>query len=112
MTVKEIIEMKKGTYNLIELYVGDHFHTDACDSYNPEQGNGFCDAGREDTLNSYCLDYEVKDYGVMNCEEYNRTILANCGMKAENDFGWNEDTRVLCILFDRKEIATGEERGL
>ena len=38
MTVKETIEMYKGQYDLVEIYVGDGLNTDSCDYYDPEQG--------------------------------------------------------------------------
>lgn len=95
MTVKETIEKYKGKYDFVEIYVGDHFHTDACDSYEP---------------NSYCMDYKAESYELMNCEEYNNSILANTGLTTDN-FGW-KDEKILCILVSRKSIEMDEERGM
>lgn len=110
MTVKEIIGMYKGQYDFVDIFVGDDFHTDACVSYDPEKGMGECEKGNEESLNSYCLDYEAEKYELMNCEEYNNSILANCGTTTD-DFGW-KDEKILCILISRKSIAMGEEYGL
>ncbi len=110
MTVKETIEMYKGQYDFVEIFVGDHFHTDACDSYEPEKGMGHCEKGNEDSINSYCMDYKAESYELMNCEDYNNSILANTGTTTD-DFGW-KDEKILCILISRKSIAMGEEYGL
>ena len=107
MTVKETIEMHKGKYDFVEIYVGKSFHTDSCSHYNPVQGMGDCLRGNEESLNSNCMDYEAKSWSMMNCEEYNNSILANTDVTT-NDFGW-EDEKILCILISRESIAMGEE---
>lgn len=91
MTVKETIEMYKGKYDFVEIYVGKSFHTDSCDSYETEQG----------------MDYEAESWSLMNCEEYNNSILANTDTTTD-DFGW-EDEKILCILISKESIAMGEE---
>lgn len=93
MTVKETIEMYKGKYDIMEIYVGDRLYADSCDYYDPEQG----------------MDYEAKSWALMNCEEYNNSILANTGVTTDN-FGW-KDEKILCVLISRESIAMGEEQG-
>lgn len=110
MTVKEVIEIYKGEYDLIEIFVGEKFHTDFCDSYNPEKGSGNCEKGKEDSLNSYCMDYKAEQYELMDCDEYNNTILANTETTTK-DYGWKNE-KILCILISRKSIYFGEEYGL
>lgn len=53
MTVKETIEMYKGKYDIVEIYVGDGLHTDSYDLYEPEQGK----------------DYKAESWALMNCED-------------------------------------------
>ena len=55
MTVKETIEMYKGKYDLVEIYVSDGLHTDTCESYEPEQGLD--------------CDYKAESWALMNCED-------------------------------------------
>lgn len=110
MTVKETIEAYKGKYDFVEIFYGDGFHTDRCDSYNPQTGYGDCEAGQEERLNRYCMDYKAESYELMDCEEYDNTILANTGTTTA-DFGWKNE-KILCILISRKSIAMGEELGL
>jgi hypothetical protein len=110
-TVNEVIERNKDHYDFIEIFVGDRFHTDYCDSYNPEQGYGDCKKGQEERLNHYCLDYKVKDFELMTCEDFDNAILCNTGCNTES-YGYDGNEKFLCILIDRKEIAKGEELGL
>lgn len=118
MTVKETLECGayKGKYDFVEIYVATgsgakHFHTDSIDSYNPNQGYGDCPKGQEDRLNSYCLNYEVEAESLMDCEDYNNSVLANSCMTT-TDFGWNGTEKILCLLISRKSIAKGEDFGL
>ena len=90
MTIKEVKEMYKGQYDEIEVYstgnVGrhypNHFHTDNC-RFTEE----------------YTDESEVGLYELMDEEDYDRSIMANCSEHA--DFGeWydNKDAKVLCIM--------------
>ena len=111
MTVKEIIERNKDKYDFVEIFYGEKLHTDFCDRYNPQTGYGDCEKGQEERLNRYCVDYEAKDWELMSCEEYNNSILANCGMKT-SDYGLDGSEKILCILITRESIAKGEELGM
>jgi len=51
-------------------------------------------------------DYEAKSWALMNCEEYNNSILANTGITTDS-FGW-KDEKILCVLISRESIARGE----
>ena len=53
MTVKETIEMYKGKYDIVEIYVGDGLHTDSYDLYEPEQGK----------------DYKAESWALMKCKD-------------------------------------------
>lgn len=102
MTVREVIELMKGKYDFVECYRGTKLHTDYCDAVVPDTGYGDCEAGKEDSLNRYLLDTEVVSYKLMDCEEYNNTILANCGITT-SDYGWNGNEKILCILIFKSE---------
>lgn len=82
-------------YADVEFYIGLHgnhcqFHTDKVD----------CIDGDFDSLK----DREVLTYEAMDEDEYNATIYANCGMKADFD-EWFDDknAKILCILLADKE---------
>ena len=107
MTVKEIIERNKGKYDFIELFVGDHFHTDSCDSFDPKCGYGDCEKGQEERLNQIALTSEAKDWSLMDCDEYNNTILANCGTTTA-DYGYDGSEKILCILLERTYLLSLE----
>ena len=88
MTVKEVKEMYKGQYEEIEVYstwnVGkhypDHFHTDNC-KFTEE----FTDESK------------VGLYELMDEEDYNNSILANCSVEFEEIYEKNDKILVIVI---------------
>ena len=51
---------------------------------------------------NYSEDDNVIDYKLMDIEEYNNTILANCCFDAE-DLGYEKDEMILCIIKENEK---------
>ena len=87
-TIGQLKKMYHGRYSAIEVYTGDSFHTDSCRSVEEYKDN-----------------YIVKKYWLMDEEDYNSTLLANCGVSFSDLYEKND--RVLCLLVtgDREVIA-------
>lgn len=86
MTVAEVKEMYKNRdYVDMEVYTGDHFHTDFCK-----------------WTDEYSDDSEVKGWSLMDEEEYNNTILANACPQADFE-EWYDDknAKVLVLLIEQ-----------
>lgn len=85
MTVAEIMNSYEGEYTYLEVYkpIGNRhtFHTDNIESV----GNRF-------NLDDYVLSYELMDK-----EEYENTILANCGVRF-NDCYANSDIILVVLI--------------
>lgn len=60
MTIKEVIKDCEGEFAWWEVYEGDHLHTDFCSWVEDADENA-----------------EVKNWEIMNLEDYENTILAN-----------------------------------
>ena len=96
MTIKEVIEKNKGKYTELEVYKSlekgknypNSFHTDNCRSL-----------GEDSPYGNYNDDMEVGLYELMDEEEYNKTIMANCDIYADfDDWYDNKNAKVLCIM--------------
>ena len=88
MTIKDIKKMYQGQYSEIEVYSGDSFHTDSCQPVDDYKDN-----------------FVVKKWQLMDEEDYNSTILANCGIRFEEIH--EKIDKILCLLItgDREVIA-------
>lgn len=84
MTIAEIMNSYEDEYNYLEVYrpVGNRrtFHTDSIAS-----------VGDDFSLDDYVLSYELMDK-----EEYENTILANCGIKFNDCFA--DSDIILAVL--------------
>lgn len=96
MTIKEVIEKNKGKYTELEVYKSlekgknypSNFHTDNCRSLGEDSPHG-----------NYDDDMKVGLYELMDEEEYNNTIMANCDIYADfEDWYGNKNAKVLCIM--------------
>ena len=87
-TIGQLKKMYHGRYSAIEVYMGDSFHTDSCRSVEEYKDNDI-----------------VKKYQLMDEEDYNSTLLANCGVSFSDLYEKND--KVLCLLVtgDREVIA-------
>lgn len=83
-TVKSVKEMYNGKYDAIEVYTGDHFHTDFC-----EETDDFGD-------NNVVTAYELMDE-----ESYSSSILANCSVRFDDIH--DKKDKVLCLLINGKK---------
>lgn len=95
MKLKETIELYKNqgyTPDQIEIYKPSfknddshslHFHTDFIDG-----------------VMDYTGEEEVITDTVMDMEEYNNSVLANCGMNAKEFM--DENDRIVCILIEKE----------
>lgn len=90
MTVKEVKETYEGKFADIEVYVPistgefypDHFHTDNC-------------TGTDD----YSESAEVGLVELMDEDEYNSSLLANCDVAADfGDWYGDKNAKVLCVM--------------
>lgn len=88
MTIKDIKKIYQGQYSDIEVYSGDSFHTDSCQPVDDYKDN-----------------FVVKKWQLMDEEDYNSTILANCGIRFEEIH--EKIDKILCLLItgDREVIA-------
>lgn len=97
MTIRELLEEKyiKGHYDDYEIYKytdKDHrIHTDFIKFLNDTDNNGFISL---DKLN----DMNVCDYQLMDEEDYNNTINANCDNANFEEWYGNKNAIVLIIV--------------
>lgn len=79
-----LIKWGKDDYVDTEVYTGDHFHTDYCRSTDEYTGESV-----------------VKDWSLMDEDEYNNSILANACPSADFE-EWYDDknAKVLVILIE------------
>ena len=96
MTIAEVKELYRGKYVNLEVYRSlssghcypNHFHTDNCVELGDSSPNG-----------EYTEDMEAVLYELMNQDEYNNTLMANCNIYADfNDWYGNKNAKVLCIM--------------
>ncbi|MBQ0162766.1 MAG: hypothetical protein KBS84_06365 [Treponema sp.] len=102
MTVSEVIELNKGQYTYIELFIGLYgnktsFQTDKISVYSPNNGYGDCKSGQEERLNSYILTDNVLTWSLMDIDEYNNTVLSKTSVDASR-YGYEDKDKILCIL--------------
>lgn len=86
MTIKELKEMYKGEYSRIEVYVDEFqhqagFHTDRIQE---------CESWEDDA--------EVLEHELMDEEEYNNSILVNCGERFSDFF--EPEEKILVVKVD------------
>ncbi len=93
-TIKEIKEKCKGEFDAIEVYDGDHFHTDYC--YY---------------IDSYSDNDSVKDYEVMDKQSYEETIDANASLSTWPFDEEDGDRKILVILRDYNATARDRLEG-
>lgn len=95
MTIKDVKEEYKNKYVELEVYEAmsggkyypSNFHTDNCRSL-----------GEDSPYGNYDDDMEVGLYELMDEEEYNNTIMANCDIYADfEDWYGDKDAKVLCL---------------
>lgn len=96
MTVAEVKELYKGEYVDLEVYkplskgcyYPNHFHGDNCVGLGDGSPEG-----------DYTEDMEVGLYELMDQDEYNNTLMANCDIYADfDDWYDNKNAKVLCIM--------------
>lgn len=96
MTIKDIKEEYKGKYAELEVYEAvsngryypKYFHTDNCEPF----GEGV-------PYGDYVDDMDVGLYELMNEEDYNNSIMANCDIYADFEAWYGDkDAKVLCIM--------------
>ena len=90
MTIGEVKELYNGDYNDIEVYEplskGKHypseFHTDNCKC-----------------IESFSDNMEVGLYELMNQDDYNDTLMANCDIYADfDDLYGDKNAKIICIM--------------
>lgn len=96
MTIKDVKEEYKNEYAELEVYKAmsggkyypSNFHMDNCRSLGEDSPHG-----------NYDDDMKVGLYELMDEEEYNNTIMANCDIYADfEDWYGNKNAKVLCIM--------------
>lgn len=84
MTIGQVKEINAGKYTALEVYEGDHFHTDSCSEVDEYSDN--------------CI---VKSWEIMGEEDYNNSLLANCGVTFDDIH--EKGDKILCILITGKK---------
>lgn len=96
MTVAEVKELYKGEYVDLEVYkplsrgyyYPNCFHGDNCVSLGDDSPHG-----------NYTEDMEAGLYELMDQEDYNNTLMANCDLYADfKDWYGDKNAKVLCIM--------------
>lgn len=92
MTVRDLIKKENGNYSDYEVWMysdGSHkLHTDYIKNIDGEYSK------------SQYFDAEAVNYEIMDCNEYNNTILANCEPEDFSEIYGDDNAKVLVIMLD------------